>query len=105
MTWPQSPPDDAGPPTAEALTRAFDSPAALTVGAEEELMLLDPASRDLAPVARDGMEPAGGDPRFKLELPASQLEIISAPASTAGEVTRELRESRRALAGLTRGVA
>ena len=37
--------------SAAEIRAAFDAPAPLTVGIEEELMLLDPATGDLAPVA------------------------------------------------------
>ena len=49
-------------------------------------MLLDPETLDLAPRGGRGRSAAvDGDPRFKLELPAAQLEIVGAPAATVGE--------------------
>jgi carboxylate-amine ligase len=89
------PPD---PPTAASLRAAFDAPAPLTVGLEEELMLLDPATHDLAPVAPAVLARLEGDPRIKLELPASQLEIVTPPARTVPEAVATLREGRRAIA-------
>ena len=41
-------------PTADELRTAFDAPAPLTVGLEEELMLLDPETLDLLPRAARG---------------------------------------------------
>jgi carboxylate-amine ligase len=84
-------------PTASALRAAFDAPTAFTVGVEEELMLLDPESLDLANVAPAVLEAAGNDSRFKLELPASQLEIVTAPAPSAAEAARQLADGRRDL--------
>lgn len=60
-------------------------------------MALDPETLDLAPVASrllDGL----ADERFKLELPASQLEIVTAPHGTIGEAVEELLGARLALA-------
>ena len=43
-------------------------------------MLLDAETLDLAPArAPRSIEALGGDPRFKLEMPAAQLEIVTAP--------------------------
>ena len=74
-----------------AAARAFDAPAPLTVGVEEELMLLDPATLDLAAArARGARRALDGDARFKLELPAAQIEIVLPPAATAAEAARAL---------------
>ena len=73
------------PPTAArmldpaALREAFDAVAPLTIGLEEEAILLDPGTLALLPRAADVIERCGGDPRFKLEMPAAQLEIVTAP--------------------------
>ena len=80
----QTPADDP-----RTLRATFDAAAPLTVGIEEELMLLDPATLDLAPVAPRVLEQLDGDERFKLELPAAQLEIALPPA-------RSVPPSRRA---------
>jgi carboxylate-amine ligase len=97
------------PLSADELCAAFDRPAPLTVGVEEELLLLDPDTLDLAPRAVQALERLGGDERFKLELPASQLEITLPPVASAGEVEALLRPARetlaRALAGLARPAA
>ncbi|HVE68499.1 MAG TPA: YbdK family carboxylate-amine ligase [Solirubrobacteraceae bacterium] len=91
--------------TGDSLREAFDAPAPLTVGVEEELMLLDPDTLDLAPVGREVVEATGGDPRFKLEFPAAQVEIVTEPAAGAGEVATQLAAARRALAGAAGGIA
>jgi carboxylate-amine ligase len=79
------------------ISAAFDRHAPLTVGVEEELMLLDPESLDLAPRASELLERTGGDPRFKLELPAAQVEIVSPPAATVPELAAFLASARRDL--------
>jgi glutamate---cysteine ligase / carboxylate-amine ligase len=84
-------------PTAADLRAAFDAPEPLTVGLEEELMLLDPETLDLLPRAAAVVEPAG-DPRFKLEMPASQLELSLPPARSVPEAIAALAAARRDLA-------
>jgi carboxylate-amine ligase len=85
------------------LRDAFDAPAPLTIGLEEEAMLLDPASLDLAPVAAAVL--ARCEAPIKLELPASQLEIATRPAETVGEAIEQLAAGRRALAEAADGLA
>jgi carboxylate-amine ligase len=86
------------PPSAAELRAAFDAPAPLTVGLEEELMLLDPATLDLLPRASAVIARTAGDPRFKLELPAAQLEIVLPPAATVPDAIAALAAARRDLA-------
>ena len=90
-------PTPSAPPSAAELRAAFDAPAPLTVGLEEELMLLDPETLDLLPRAAAVVEPAG-DPRFKLEMPAAQLELTLPPAQSVPEAIAALRAARRDLA-------
>src|SRR3954452_25099339 len=84
--------------TADALRARFDDPDALGVGLEEELFLLDPETLDLLPRAREVIERVDGDPRFELELPASQLEIVTPPCPDVASAVAALREARRDLA-------
>ena len=70
----------------------------MDIGLEEEVMLLDPHTYDLAPVAGEVLATAPKGAPLKLELPASQLEITIAPASTVGEAIAQLGAGRRALA-------
>src|SRR4051812_31298009 len=90
---------------AATLRETFESVEPLTVGVEEELMLLDPATHDLAPVAATVLERLDGDPRFKQEFPAAQLEIVTEPARGAGEIAAALRTARRDLARAADGLA
>jgi carboxylate-amine ligase len=76
------------------------------VGIEDEVMLLDPDSLELAPVAQETLARLGtGADRFKLELPASQLEIITPPSADLDELASSLIESRRVLAERASGLA
>jgi glutamate---cysteine ligase / carboxylate-amine ligase len=84
-------------PTADDLRAAFDAPEPLTVGLEEELMLLDPETLDLLPRAASVVEQAD-DERFKLELPAAQLELRLPPARNVPDAIAALAAGRRDLA-------
>ena len=90
-------------PTAQELRAAFDRQEPFSVGLEEELMLLDPATHDLRPRARDVVDTLSGDPRFKLELPAAQLEIVLPPHRDLGAAVESLADARRELAAATEG--
>jgi carboxylate-amine ligase len=96
----QTPPTDV-----RALRATFDAVEPLTVGIEEELMLLDPETLDLAPVAPQVLERVAGDPRFKLELPAAQLEIALPPARSVAELSVQLAAARRDVAAAADGLA
>jgi carboxylate-amine ligase len=89
------------------IAAAFDEPAPMTVGIEEEVMLVDPVTLDLAPAAGrllGRIEQAGGDPRFKLELPMAQFEIVSPPLPSAAAAADFLRQARRDLAAYADGL-
>jgi carboxylate-amine ligase len=97
------------PSSAVALRRALDRVPAGTVGIEEEIMLLDPETLELVPRGPQLLARLGADPRFKLELPASQLEITLGPFAGVGELAPALRGARehvaRAADGLVRPAA
>lgn len=61
-------------------------------------MLLDPVTFDLAPCAAQLLEAMPRADGFKLELPASQLEIVTSPRGDVRSLICELRESRVRLA-------
>ncbi|MEA2375548.1 MAG: glutamate---cysteine ligase / carboxylate-amine ligase [Thermoleophilaceae bacterium] len=67
-------------------------------------MLLDPVTLDLAPRARELLDRTAGDPRFKLELPAAQIEIVSPPLATVGDMAAFLAGARRDLAAAADGL-
>ena len=81
-----------------ALRATFDAVEPLTVGLEEEAVLADPVTLAPLPRATEVLGRLGGDPRFKLELPAAQLEIVLPPTATVAESARELAKGRRELA-------
>jgi glutamate---cysteine ligase / carboxylate-amine ligase len=83
---------------------AFEGDAPMTVGLEEELMLLDPETLDLAPRAAAVLERVEGDARFKAELPAAQLEIVLPPAGSVAEAAEALVAARADLAGAAEGL-
>lgn len=74
-----------------SLIETFDAPDPLTVGLEEEVLLLDPVTLDLAPVGAQ-------IPGAKLELPAAQVELDTPPCATVGEAIAALAAGRHALA-------
>lgn len=93
------------PPTPSSLRDAFDSAPQYTVGIEDEVMLLAPDTLELAPCAPTVLERLGGDSRFKLELPASQIEIVTPIGARVADAAAALLESRRVLAARAEGVA
>jgi len=86
----------AAPPilSADALRAAFDAPAPLTVGLEEEIFVCDPQTLDLVPRARELVQ--AGAPA-KLELPAAQLELATPPAPDVPTAIATLAAARRDL--------
>src|SRR5688500_13513016 len=96
---------EPGPPTAADLRAAFEAPSELTVGLEEEVLVLDPGTLDLAPLAEQVLAATGGDPRFKRELPAAQVEVLTPPAPTVGAAATALAEGRTALVRAADGLA
>jgi carboxylate-amine ligase len=92
-------------PSAEELREVFDGAARYTVGLEDEVMLLEPETLELAPRAESVLSLMGEDPRFKLELPASQIEIITEPVERADDAAAALLAARRALAERAGGEA
>lgn len=93
------------PPSAADLHATFDATTPFTVGIEEEVMLLDPCTLDLAPLAGDVLQRLDGDARFKRELPAAQLEICTTPAEGALGAVEQLAAARAALLAATTGLA
>ncbi len=90
-------------PSPAELSSAFDAAPDYTVGIEEELLLLEPATLELAPRALDLLARCDDDVRFKAELPASQLEIVTAPHADVRETIAELEAGRHDLAELVGG--
>ena len=91
-------------PTAAELRSRFDAAPPYTVGIEDEVMVLDPGTLELAPRASQVLARMDEDPRFKLELPAAQLEITVPPSASVPEAARALLEGRRDLAARADGL-
>ena len=87
----------------EELRAAFERTTAYTVGVEEELMLLDPVTLDLAPRGANAMEAVADPHTFRRELPAAQLEIVTRPCDRVSEAAAELGAARAHLLRETRG--
>jgi carboxylate-amine ligase len=96
----------SAPPNPEQLRAAFAGAERHVVGIEDEVMLLDPDSFELLPCAQQVLGRLDADDdRFKLELPASQLEILTTPTRDLDSLARELFDRRRVIAGAAEGVA
>jgi carboxylate-amine ligase len=92
------------PPSEQDLRAAFDAPSGYRVGLEDEVMLLAPDTLELVPAAPEVLALLEGDQRFKLELPASQMEILTKPFDSAAQAAAALLEGRRFLAERTDGI-
>jgi carboxylate-amine ligase len=88
----------------DELRSVFDAVEPLTVGLEEEAMLVDARSGEPVPRAADVVARLDGDHRFKLELPAAQLEIVLPPTATVAESAAALGRARRELAAAADGI-
>lgn len=83
--------------TLEGCRNAFDRVAPGTLGVEEELLLVSPATFDLVPENETVLAELEGDERFQPELRASQVEIVSPVCRSASEVVTMLEGARRRL--------
>jgi len=92
-------------PSAQALRQAFDQARPHTVGIEDEVMLLDPQEHHLLACAPDVLALLDGDARFKLELPASQLEVVTPPVMSVSQAAQLLLSGREELARRCQGRA
>ena len=88
-----------------ALRAPFDAVTPFTIGLEEEAMLLHPATLDLLPEVGRVLERVAGDDRFKPELPAAQIELVTPPCTTVGEALGLLADGRRDLARAVDGIS
>jgi len=93
------------PPTASELRERFDAVTPFTVGIEEEAMLLDGDTLDLAPRADAVLSRLGGDARFSRELPAAQVEIATAPTAQVADALAQLAAARADLIAACEGIA
>jgi carboxylate-amine ligase len=91
--------------SAVSLRELFDGVTDHTVGVEEELMLLDPDTLDLLPVAARVHAELGERVSLRGELPAAQVETASPVCDSIDQAARALADARRALAGGVAGWA
>jgi carboxylate-amine ligase len=82
----------------------FDAPRPFTVGLEEEVFLLDPATFELSERAPELLDRLDGSGRFKLELPAAQIELVTSPHDDVPGAIAELAEGRRGLLAAAAGL-
>lgn len=80
--------------TAADLRAAFEGPRPPTVGAEEELMLLDPGTLELAACSEPVLSWTEGDPRFTHELREAQIELVAQPAAAVPELIAGMAAAR-----------
>jgi carboxylate-amine ligase len=67
----------------------------LTVGVEEEFLLLDPATGEVAPVAPHVLALLGGEPGIKHEALRYQLETNTGVCKNLGEIHHDITRLRR----------
>lgn len=84
------------PTDPEIVRSIFDSAPELTIGIEEEVLLLDPATHRLRPEAA-AVTARAADPAIKAELPASQVELVTRPHPDLDGSLDDLRRARRRL--------
>src|SRR5215211_96700 len=89
--------EESVPWTVERCVDAFDHTLSFTIGVEEELMLVDAESFDLAPAIDDVLQLVDGGPRYYRELRAAQLEIVTPVCPTAVAACHELAAARHHL--------
>jgi carboxylate-amine ligase len=82
--------------TGSPLRRAFEDVSPLTVGAEEELLLLDPATSEPAPVSEWVLEEVG-ESWAHPELWSAQIELVSGAGESPADAVGDLRAARARL--------
>jgi carboxylate-amine ligase len=90
--------DDTSEKAVAALSHRFGSGPEYTLGVEEELMLIDDQTGMLAPDAPPIVAELGGDGHVKHELMQCQVEIATAPCTSAAEALSQLLDLRAAVA-------
>lgn len=94
---------DADVVSADECRVRFDESSEFTVGVEDELMLLDADTLELAPVIDHVLAEVEEDARFTKELRTAQLEIVTPVCATAAAACEELTDARRVLVERLRG--
>jgi carboxylate-amine ligase len=87
-----------GPLTESGWRELFDATRDLTLGVEEELMLLDPDTLDLLPEAERAVAAMGEHGGVRTELPAAQVEIVTRVHESIPAAIGAVTSTRRSLA-------
>lgn len=87
------------------LRAAFELGQPLTVGVEEELLLVDPEALDLVPVGAQLVADLDDPERFRQELSAAQVELRTPVCQTSMEAVSRLADLRRLVVGRLGGSA
>ena len=82
----------------QRLRSLFDRVAPFTVGAEEELLLIDAETFQPAPAAEYALALGAGDRRLAGELRSAQVEAMTPVCVSVADVARELASIRRLVA-------
>lgn len=90
-------------PTRSPLRRAFDAVSDLTVGAEEELLLLDPGTLEPAAASEWLLAELGESRMHRPELWCAQVELVTDVAKSPAAVVADLRAARTRLAEVAAG--
>jgi carboxylate-amine ligase len=93
------------PLTVASVRDVFEARVGHTVGIEEELMLLDPETLELAPLVDRALAAVEGDERFVPELREGQIEIRTPVSGNAVAAGIQLAEARLVLAERLEGRA
>jgi glutamate---cysteine ligase / carboxylate-amine ligase len=81
-------------PRRSPLRRVFDAVSDLTVGAEEELLLVDAATFEPAPASEQVLAEVRGSRAFGPELWAAQIELVSGVCTSPSTVIDDLHAAR-----------
>jgi len=81
----------------DSLRRVFDAASDLTVGAEEELLLLDPTTLEPAAASEWVLAAVGESQMHRAELWAAQAELVTGVCDSPTAVVDELRAARMRL--------
>jgi glutamate---cysteine ligase / carboxylate-amine ligase len=73
---------------------AFGTSTPFTVGIEEELLLVEPTSLELAPVVQEILQALGQTTAIGGEVYSASLELRSAPRATVDEAIRDINAAR-----------
>ncbi|MCW2949293.1 MAG: glutamate--cysteine ligase [Thermoleophilia bacterium] len=82
-------------PSVEGWRDRFDRTSSFTLGAEEELLIIERDGPELAPVVDEMLTGLTSDGRFASELHASQIEIITPVCESVRDIAGHLTESRQ----------